>query len=260
MGWAARRRFIILFIVGAIGAAFLAVVLIATFYKTPSCTDGVQNQGEAGIDCGGSCTYLCLNQEQPPTVLFTKVLSNGEGRTDVIALVQNKNATAAAKNVPYRITLYNNKHVLIREIDSTLDLPPAAEVPIFISGVAQGTQKITSAFLEIDASTPRWFVMATDTRVVPTVVNTTRGGTANTPRISAVFNNSSVVDLSNVQAIVLVYDARKNIIAASKTLIPIIPAQGEATGIFTWNGAFVGTPASIRVMPIIPLPAQASLP
>ena len=26
---------------------------------TPSCMDGIQNQGEGGVDCGGPCAMLC---------------------------------------------------------------------------------------------------------------------------------------------------------------------------------------------------------
>src|SRR3989344_7202851 len=95
MSWAARRRFIILLIIGAVVVAFLTTVGIATFYDAPSCTDSKQNQDETGIDCGGSCSRICTAEAQPPTVLFTKAIQNGEGRVDVIAEIENKNADAA---------------------------------------------------------------------------------------------------------------------------------------------------------------------
>src|SRR3989344_2953978 len=100
MTWAGERRLIVLSILGAILVAFIVIILIATFYKSPTCTDGVRNQNEQGIDCGGSCSYLCTANEEPPTVLFTKAIPSGVGRLDVVALVENKNATAAAKDVP----------------------------------------------------------------------------------------------------------------------------------------------------------------
>src|SRR3989344_6201594 len=70
MSWAAGRRFIILCIVGAVVIAFLAAISIATFYKSPSCSDGKQNQDETGVDCGGSCAYLCKAKKPTPTVLL----------------------------------------------------------------------------------------------------------------------------------------------------------------------------------------------
>ena len=260
MSWAARRRFIILFGIGAVVVAFLAVVLISALYKTPSCTDGVQNQAEDGIDCGGPCKYLCTEQEQPPTVLFTKVLQNSAGRTDIIAEVENKNVTAAARDVPYRITLYGSEQEYLGAVDGKLDLPPGATEPIYLPGVSVGKQRATSAFLEISPSTPKWFTMTSDPRVVPKVVDTTRIGTIDAPRIGAILENPSATTLSNVRVIVFVRDLQKDIIAASETVAPTILGQGQVSVTFTWNGAFIGTPSFIEVIPIIPLPAQAGLP
>lgn len=254
MSWASQRRFLILITGGAIIVAFVAVMLILIFYKAPSCTDSIQNQDEAGIDCSGSCPYLCTAQVQPPIVLFTKVLQNAEGRSDVISLIQNKNADAAAKNVPYRIALYGEGHSFIREITGMVDLPPRTTKPIFLSGIVSGGQPVVSAFLEITASAPRWFTLNVDPRIIPTVLRATLIGTESNPRVEAILVNPSSSTLTNIQAIVLVSDANKNVIAASKTVVSAIPIQEQATATFTWNNAFAGVPASVEVVPIIPLP------
>jgi len=255
MSWAAKRRFIILLIIGAVAAAFFIVVFFATLYKAPSCTDGVQNQNESGIDCGGPCSYLCTALEQPPTVLFTKAISNGTERTDIVALVENKNANAAAKSVPYKVQLYGADRVLIREISGTLDLPPGATVPVFLPNISSGKQVVSSAFFSITSS-PKWFAVTTDSRIMPRVSNVRQSGTMETPRIEAILTNESVMVLTNVRAVVLVRSEQGSVIAASATIVPVIPAQGFSTATFTWNSAFPATPASIEVMPIIPLPDQ----
>jgi len=254
MDWAARRRFLIFLIVGAVVVSFLAVVIIAALYKTPSCADGIANQDEAGIDCGGPCAYLCSFQILPPTVLFTKVLNNGSDRIDIIAEIENKNNEAAAKNVPYSITLFDKDQIFIREITGTIDLPPGETIPVFVTGVASEKQQISSAFLNMETSAPQWFVMEYDPRIVPVVLRTTRGGTTQTPRIESILMNQSGIPLTNVQAIVVVRNAKKDVIAASETVVPVIPSQGQSTAIFTWNSAFSSVPASIEVVPIIPLP------
>lgn len=254
MSWAARRRFFILLILGVVIVAFLAIVLISAIYKTPSCTDGVQNQDEAGIDCGGPCAYLCTTEVQAPIVLFTKVLQNGDGRSDVVAMVENKNSNAAAKNVPYSITLYGSDQLFIQKIDGTVDLPPRATEPIYIPGVASGEQKVASAFLEIVPSDMKWFTMTADSRTVPKVLSTVQSGTESAPRIEAILANPSGFPLTNIRIIVFVYDAHKDVIAASETVVPIIPAQGQSTATFTWNNAFSVALASMEVEPIIKLP------
>lgn len=254
MSWAARRRFLILLIVGGVIAAFLMVVSIATFYKTPSCTDSIKNQDEEGIDCSGSCPYLCSAQQQEPKVLFTLPLTNTEGRTDVIASVANKNTSTAAKNVSYRVQLYGTDQTLVQEVSGALDLPPGATVPVFIPGVISGKQTVASAFLTIDTSSLHWFSLSTDPRILPRVSNPNPGGTAEMPRIEAVLTNPSVAVLTNVRAIVLVRNGRGDVIAASSTIVPTIPGQGQATAVFTWNSKFPDTPSVIEIVPIIPLP------
>lgn len=254
MSWAARRRFIILLIIGAVVAAFVATIFIATFSKTPTCSDGIQNQDETGIDCGGGCAYLCTAEMQRPTVLFTKAIENGVGRTDVIASIENKNASAAVKNVPYKITLYGTGQFLIQEVTGTFDLPSGATVPIYIPGIASGKQTGLQAFLSIDTSALKWYAFPASERILPIVSNTSQSDTADAPRIEAILSNPTALPFNNVPVIVVVHDKDNLVIAASKTIISSIPPQGTATVTFTWNSAFPSAPAAIEVVPVIPLP------
>ncbi len=252
MNWATRRRFIILLIVGAVVTAFLTVMLIVTLHTAPSCFDGVQNQSETGIDCGGSCQYLCTAEQQPPTVLFTQIVPSSAGRADVIASVENKNANAVAKAVPYTIALYNAKQVLLQTVSGTLDLP-SGTTAVFVPHIVTGNEVATSAFLSIDSTAPVWY-MEPRTRTVPTVINTTFDDSAASPRITATLMNPSTLPLSNIRVIVFVRGAGANIIAASATIVPEISGQGQANATFTWNTAFSATPLSIEVLPIVGLP------
>ena len=254
MSWAARRRFLILLLIGAVVLAIAAVTLIATLHHTPSCTDGIQNQGEQGIDCGGPCPYLCSALEQAPTVLFTKAIPNGTGRTDVVAEVVNKNADAAAKGVAYTITLYDASHAFVQSVSGTLDLPPATSVSVFVPGVASGNQVVASAFLSVQASSIAWFKQSGDPRLLPKISNVTAGGTPDAPRVEAVLTDPSTTPLTQVKVIALVKDDAGNVIAASQTILPTIPGQGSATATFTWGAPFPGNPATIDVEPVIPLP------
>jgi len=233
--------------------AFFVTVFITFFYKTPSCTDGIQNQGEGGIDCGGACAHICTAQAQSPVVLFTKIITNSEGRTDIVASVENKNTHAQAKNIPYRVTLYGIRQSLVQEITGTLDLPPGATTLIYLPGVMAGNQKVVQAFLSIESSSPYWLSVQSDSRLVPTVSNTTLVGTTSAPRIDAVLSNAHVTALYNTPVIVLVHGESGDIIAVSKTIVSTIPAQGSATAVFTWNNAFPNTPTSIEVVPMVPI-------
>jgi len=58
------------------GGFYVAVLLLVVvpFYNTflkpgPSCSDGVQNQNEEGVDCGGVCRNICLPADLQPISL-----------------------------------------------------------------------------------------------------------------------------------------------------------------------------------------------
>ncbi|MDO8408418.1 MAG: hypothetical protein Q7S95_04335 [bacterium] len=254
MTWAGQRQLIVFSILGAIVVAFIAIIGIATFYKSPTCTDGAKNQDEQGVDCGGSCAYLCTAGQEPPTVLFTKAIPSGVGRLDVVALVENKNATAAAKDVPYTITVYGFGQSLIQRVSGTLDLPPAGSVPVFVPGIVSGKQAVETSFLSIDGSAVKWYALPGDPRLLPSVSDIVLAGSTGSPRVTATLSNSDVAPMSNVRIVAIIRDASGNAVGASQTLIRTIPALGRATATFTWNAPFEGVPVSIQVFPIIPLP------
>jgi len=231
----------------------LALIFYSTLHKAPSCVDGIQNQGEQGIDCGGPCPYLCTALEQAPVVRFTQALPNANGTYDIIAYVDNPNRSAYTRGIAYQISLYAPDHTLgAPVIAGSLDLPPGASLPIFIPNVVAGKSGITSAFLMLDPTAIKWQAGA-DTRIVPTAASATLGGSASAPRVITELDNPSALPISNVRVVVTVFDASGNVIAASQTVVPSIAGQGSAVATFTWNAPFPAPPARIEVLPVIPL-------
>lgn len=253
MSWASRRRFYILGGVGAMVLAFVCIVLIATLYKVPSCADNVQNQGEAGVDCGGPCPYLCNANESEPVVLFTQALSPEAGRTDVIAYVENNNKDAAARSAAYKIDLYGTSNVLVTSTHGTVDLPPRSTVPIYVPRLFSGNQPVLHAFLTFDQTSLHWQTYR-EARTLPKVSSAVLSDASTSPRITAVINNSDVDPLFNVKAVVAVFDVSGNVLGASQTILPTIGQQDSATAVFTWNSPFSSTVARIEVTPLMPLP------
>src|SRR3989344_8090736 len=72
MSWASRRRTFVVGGVLAILIGVIAVVLVATLYDVPSCTDSTRNQGEDGIDCGGPWAHPCPAAGGAPSVPFLR--------------------------------------------------------------------------------------------------------------------------------------------------------------------------------------------
>ena len=254
MTWASERQLIVFAVIGAILAVFAAAFYFSVFYRAPVCTDGVRNGKETGPDCGGTCPYLCTVEEEEATVLFTKAIGNGEGGTDVVALIENKNQGAGAREAPYSLTVYGFDQQLIQRVSGTVDLPPGATVPVFVSGIASGRAAPGTAFLTLDTSAIHWYALASDPRIVPQVSSVVITNATDAPRITATLTNSDVRAMTNVKAVVVVQNGSGNVIAASQTVLAKIPAQGSAIATFTWNVGFTDTPVKVQVLPVIPLP------
>jgi hypothetical protein len=74
---------------------------------TPSCFDGVQNEGEQGVDCGGPCGKSCLPSDiQQISPLGTvHVFTPTKGHATVLVQLENVNADLAAELFDYTITI-----------------------------------------------------------------------------------------------------------------------------------------------------------
>jgi hypothetical protein len=249
MDWSKRRQNFIKAVLTACAVALIAVVVIATVYKAPSCTDGKKDQGELGIDCGGPCPYLCSSNENPPEVTFTRALSPEQGRTDIISYVANTNADAAAQNVPYTIEAYDNSNRLVESKTGTVTLLPATTVPIFIPNFYHGTDHVASAFLTFNVGTSTNFWYRDNARPILPGVSSIDGLNTNPPKITAILKNPIAYTTYNETVIATVFDATGNAIAASQTVIPTFPSQGSVPVVFTWNQPFASKAVRVEILP-----------
>ena len=254
VSWADKRRAVIFLVLGIIVAIFIALIYRTTIYNAPSCTDGIQDQNETGIDCGGSCTYLCSAQVLKPIARFVRPLANGGNRTDVIAYIDNPNATAAIRAAQYTIQLYGKDNTLLAQKSGTVGLPPHSAVPVFIPNFYSGFKQPANAFITFKQSSLKWFTSTTKVQVLP--ISNIKVVSTDTPRVTATITNHSVTPLYNVKVVIIVLGASgfsNNVIAASQTIVQDIPAQGSASLIFTWNVPFSGTPVREEILPMLPV-------
>ncbi|MBU6323799.1 MAG: hypothetical protein KGI41_02700 [Patescibacteria group bacterium] len=249
--WSAHRRALIIVLLAAVGVTLASGIGFAVLYKVPSCTDGVKNQDETGIDCGGSCPYLCESAVTPPVVRIARAIADEPGRVDAFFYVDNPNASAASYAAPYTLSLYDASNTLIAEQSGTTELPPSATTPLFFPGIVSGDRTVAETFLTFGTNIP--WKRYVDTRIIPTVTTPVVTDAATTPRISAAIGNPSALPLANVKLIVAVFDDAGTVIAASQTVLPVIPPQSSATATFTWNVPFSAPPAKVEVTPVVPL-------
>ncbi len=250
MSWSTRRKHLIEAILIACAVAVIALVLVATLYKTPSCFDGKQNQGEEGIDCGGPCPYACSPNETAPSVRFARAVSPQPGRTDLIAYIDNSNSDAELENATYTVQFYGPNNTVVAQQSGTITIPPSTTAPLFIPDFYQSSATVSQVFLNFDSTTYKW--LRTKNKPIVPIPSNIQIENTTLPKISATLTNPTAQTLTNVTVVATVFNAANNAIAASQTVVPELAPQSSEPIIFTWNQPFQGTPARVDILPAAP--------
>lgn len=247
LSWAVQKRLSIVLVIVAAIITLGAVVLIPLLYESPSCTDGKQNRDERGVDCGGEdCPYLCASDLLSPSVRFVRPLTVG-ARTDVIAFIDNRNALAEANDVGYTLELFDTNGVSLGTREGTVDLPTGTTIPLFVPGVAQ--VHASRAFLTLEPAAR--FSSVNERTYAPLARGTRIEETISGPRVTATIVNERHTPFYNVKYVVVVYDTTGTIIAASQTVVTLIPADGSTEAVFTWPTPFNGTASRVEILPLL---------
>lgn len=240
-------------IIGSAIVALLIIVGIAVFYKTPTCIDKVQNQGETGVDCGGPCAHACIADVKPAQVRFARAVVASVNRTDVIAYIDNPNTGEAAHGVQAQVEVYDANHTLLASRAVAFDLTPGAMTPVFVQGILDSNTPVSQTFFTIDDAGVQW-IRTTEKPTVPGVQNIVWQNN-DMPKVGATLTNSVAKPFTNIELIATVFDASSTAIAASRTIVPNLPSQGTAQAVFTWNIPFASAPARVEVVPVTPVRA-----
>jgi len=240
--WSTKRRFIY-------GGSFLAVVLIVLvfiswnfLYKAPTCSDGVKNGSETGIDCGGSCVNLCSNATLAPTVIWAKVFNISGDVYSTTALIENSNINSKNIKANYDFRLFdeNNRPILV-ESGST-SIPKNKRFAIFETGIIVRNAVPKFAEFRFTSFSP-W---QKDDSVEPEF-DVKYGSIENAgtlPRVLGTITNKSIKDVKEVELVVLVMDADENVIGTSRTYVTNLYRGETQDFVFTWQKPF-GRPVSV---------------
>ena len=239
--WAAKRKLFYGMTTFVLLALVVGVPLFLFLRKAPTCNDGVKNQNEKGIDCGGVCTRLCASDIVNPIVLWQRAFMVTPGVYNVVAYIQNPNVLAKVDKVGYVFRLYDSENVLIGERSGTTFIPANQTFTVFEAGIRAGARApARTSFVFTDTLT--W--SQNDASYKPPLLLTENISLTNesvSPRIDAVIQNKSLQPVANLEATAIVYDADDNAMAASRTIVQNLASGGIAPVIFTWPSAFSST-------------------
>ncbi len=209
-----RKQIIIL-------SVYFLIVLVVTavvyFVSRPrpeaTCFDGIRNQGEEKIDCGGPCPP-CEKEREAIAVVSQKLIPVSENNFDFVAEVSNPNNLWGARTVGYLINVFdeNNKNIFSKT--GTFYILPQenkyiVESKIYLQEAASQVDfRITSTDWQRLSGFRDLALRIRDKRIYEEGEYT---------KISGIVFNNSNYDFDRVDLVGLIFDENKEIIAAGKT-------------------------------------------
>jgi len=224
-----------------IGGFYLAIIfgVVWLFYRAavpaPSCTDGVQNGGEEGVDCGAtSCGLLCPVAVLPLEVKETQLLKAGNG-FDVLAHIENPNPLYGASRVDYTMTVTDAAgSVLVTRRGNTYVNPAQPRYMVFPLLGVTGTPK--NAELQIDVAQVEWSALTVDAKgdIQFGVRNEVLSPASESLRFEAAVLNRSKFDFDTVDVTVLLKDGSGTVVGAGSTVQHTLLSGEERGFVMDW--------------------------
>ena len=249
MSFASQRRSSYLF-----GFILLLLIVVGIpaylyFYTPPTCTDGLQNGMEEGIDCGGDCPIICSFKAVDPTIHWSRVFQVVPGLYTVVAFVENPNIAYETDNLLYTFKLRDTSGVLVYEQKGNLYLPSRYNLPVFATGIRTGERipaRVDFEFLQ----PPVWTEAETEWKSGIEIVERRLMNEDTVPRLVATIRNTTLYDITDMPLVATLYDSDENAVHASRTVVDILPASGEMEIVFTWPEPFARPVAQIDIVAV----------
>lgn len=244
--WSRNRQFTYLGVLLVL-AILLVSYLFYTYKPIATCADSRQNGLETGVDCGGNCPKICLNQAAPLTILWSRVLPISHGVYSAVALVENPNPQAGVKKLSYTFRLVDANNILVNIRAGETFVNPGEKFLIFEGGIATGEGKPARAFLELGPA--NW--QKTVLRPPLLLVDNKSFLNGEPARLTARLTNRSIIDLKLVSVPALLADESGNAIAAGFTYLESLARDGSREVFYSWPQSLPMVPSFIDFYPRI---------
>jgi hypothetical protein len=215
----------------------------------PTCFDGVQNQEEGGVDCGGSCEKICLDTLTPLDVIDAELIQIEENDYDFVAEIRNPNMTHGSGKVLYEITLKDSSGDVVKTVDGEFHILPGQTRYVFVSPIQSDSAAVSA---ELIVTEPNWQqltdfgvgdIRLIDRRKEFTEVN---DGTV-TGKVEGVIYNNSEFDFDKVEILVVLFDLSGDLIGAGTTNVRTFLSNKENFYEVSWFRSFENSVSRIEV-------------
>lgn len=241
------RRLIIAFVFLAV-FSLTGLGLRKATTPAPTCTDGIMNGQEEGIDCGlSSCGKYCELKLDPPQVISTKLIEVGENDYDFVAKIKNPHQQFGASEIEYELALFNGDDSELNKEEGVFYILPSQTKYLILTHLTtkQNVQRIdfkikSATWQKIDSIEGMNLVVK-----ARKYINLPGDGTA----FDANILNDSDFDFEMVDIDVVMYNSQDDIIAVNKSDIRTFLARTERAFRVVWPFKINGQVDKIEVYP-----------
>lgn len=233
------------------GSGLLCILLVCAGaaylkfgYKAPSCTDGIWNAEERGIDCGGSCQKICLADIVSPEVLWAESFQITEGQYNAVAYIENRNKSVGTPELRYQMKLYDDAGLIVERIGTTV-LPPDSVYPIFEGKILTGDRIPTRTVFEYEEGST--WLTGTVGREQFEVKRRELVGVDQKPRLIAELYNTSRETAEDIEIVATIFDSRGTPLTTARTIVESLDGMKTSEVFFTWPFPIAKTLRSCEV-------------
>lgn len=214
----------------------------------PTCDDGIKNQDEIEIDCGGLCPSCELAHIKDIEILWVKVIANKDNFYDLAAKIRNPNQNYGSGNMAYKFELYDSQNNLIVNYSgSTYILPNQTKFLLKTRAESSSlVKKIKISFSDIewdkpeDYQPPQLVVQQKEYRLLS-------GEDTGYSQLRAVLANKTSYDFDKIDIDILLFDSSQRLIAINTNEIATMLSGQERDFFSTWFNPINGEVSFIEI-------------
>jgi len=197
-----KKFFYGLFYLG-IFTLFCLLIYNSFIKPAPTCFDGIKNQNEQDVDCGGPCVPCEILHLKPLKANEPQLFSLADGKLAILTEIFNPNEGYGADQFSYQINLYDRNHRLIKTIKGSDFIFDLSRRYIFASDPFLGSLAVEA---EISLGSPIWKsnkeMLRPDLRLSSQKTEITPSGIETSGRIY----NGSILAASEVKILAILKD------------------------------------------------------
>lgn len=215
----------------------ISLIIFLIYYligrPRPSCFDGIQNQNEEGIDCGGICNSCEKVHPKEINVLWIKSIDVSNDFCNIVAKIKNNNQNYGSGNVSYTFKVYNSNGNLIGEQTGvTFILPNETKYIIQLKvNVSDTIEKITLDFDSIKWEQP---LKETSQLFISQKEYIIFGEGQPYSQVKGILINKNDLSFSKVYISILLFGSEQQLLEINTTEINDLLAGQERSFIANW--------------------------